>query len=625
MTRAIGAGDRASAGAAAFNIYAAVWVLDSDGVWRDLTNFLGADWVVSIEYGATLDEPVATARITLVREQIVGGGMVSLAPQIAASAANRNGAGAYVPLLNPARLLRILTATVDAGVSAAGHWKRVFDGKIDGADPGGDAGTLTLRCRDRGAWLQDTEIETLRNYGTSDGAPVQAVMQGIINDNGVPYAPVISTPVDPAWLLHPYTQDKTNVMDAVRALALQIGFDLRYLFLTDGDVDPVLVFAEPPRTKTDPDWTFGPDEYTAIPKAEISDDNVRNAVTINYSDLVLGLLQSITRTNAASIAAFHRRWMEVTEAATSNIDTAAEATRLGDAIVADLGEPGITHTMESPYLWFVSINDLCRFLANDVHYDDYQDLAVVGIQHTLEGGHGTTTLDCRGTPAGAYKRWLSFAGTGGGPAGNITMVPEVISESDTQITVKITASAAGSNLSPAIELLWTGVNPPVTKLSGADPFAFVASGSEWTFAKPTPGSGSSQCGFGASTTGGLDMVLYVNIPEGTAFAGPAIDAPSITPVPDPTDEFDITWVAHTVPTGATYKCYWRPTTGTYWRVNDVGAATALAVTHSMLGHIVGTGTANATFQSYVEMYSAGGSLLAQSVVSEVGWEDLGLG
>lgn len=633
MTRAIGAGDRATSQGQAVYFYHAVWVQDDDGVWRDLTNFIGADWCVRAELSATQDDPAMRATFTLIREQIIAGTMVSLAPQISASAANRNAANAYAPLLNPARAIRCLTATVAPGVSPAGHWKRVFDGKIDGVDPGGPQGTFTVRCRDRAAWLLDTSIETKRVYGSDAGVAVQAVMQGIINDNAVPGAPVMTTPVDPAFLITPpYSQDKVQVMAAISTLSLLIGFDLRYVFLTDGDVDPVLLFAEPPRTKTVPDWTFGPDEYTEIPRAEISDDNIRNAVTITYFDRALGQTQSVTSTNAASIAEFKRRWMEVIEPNSSQLDTSAEATRLGDAIVSDLGFPSTQHSMETMYVWFISLNDLCRFLSNSVQYDDNQDLAVSGFRHVLEGGHGTTTLDCRGTPAGAYKRWLSFGGSGGDPS-RITLSWELVSQDSTTFTVRINATIIGSTILPPVELLWTGYNPPVTKLAGADPTVFVPSGSQWTFTKPTPGSGASSCGFGASAAGPLGTAfLTVPIPEASAFAGPTVDTPSLAVNPDPDNTFDVGWGVHSAPAGAKYRLYYRSgADGLSYKMVDytvIGTATIYTIPHgSDFFHVIdpGSGGTLRTMQVYVEMYDSSGTFLVQSAVASINWHDDGFG
>lgn len=777
MTRVIAGGDRAIASAASVWFYAAVWVLDSDAIWRDLSNFLGANWVGRCEFGATLDEPVMSAKLTLVREQRVTGTMISLSPQVAASPANRNLANAYVPLINPGRSIRLLTATLRPGQSPsddltptdpglelggatwtleggwsviasnphgganalqhvvgltdsaarnarqipcvegdsfivsgwvkgvgadgrtiaricwldASHteisttdgptlasdgvyhlstaigaapagaafaraefvaherttgtwyaddltmtrnaWKRVFDGKIDGVDPGGDAATMVVRCRDLGAWLLSTQIETKRVYGSDTGVAVQSVMQGIINDNAVPGLPVLYTPVDPLWLLHRFEQDNqdADVMGAIRDLALQIGFDVRYLFLTDGDVDPVLTFAEPPRTKSVPDWTFGPGEYTAIPKAEITDDDVRNAAEIDYYDAASGALTSIVSINAASIAEFERRFLRVTESSTSNIDTATEATRLGDAIVADLGFPSMSHTMETLYCWFLSISDLCRFLSNNVHYDDFQDLAIVGFQHVLEGGHGTTTADCRGTPAGAYKRWLSFAGKGGPPASGVILSWELVSSTDTTITVRINATAQGSSILPPVELLWTGFNPPVTKLSGADPTVFVPSGNAWTFTRPAIGTGDSSCGFGASTTSDpRDRVyLTVPIPEATAVTGPTVGVPTIVVNPDPTDSFDISWTVGGAPAGATYKLYFRSgADGLAYIQFSAGTATSYTVPHgSDFFHIIdsGAGGTTRTAEAYVEMYDSGGVFLTQSAIGSATWQDDGFG
>jgi hypothetical protein len=624
MTRAIGAGDRAAAGGQAIQIFARLLVRDGDAVWRDLT-MLGpddGDWFVRAEWGASIDDPVVTARFTVLREQLIGGVMKKLAPQISASAYNRNAANAYSPLINPGRSIRLLTATVAPGTDPSTHWKRVFDGKIDGVDPGGDDGTMVVRCRDRGAWLLDTQIETVRHYGSLAGVPVQTVMQSIIDDNGVPALPVIDTPVDPVWLIHPFDQpNKISVMEAIRAKAQQIGFDLRWDFLTDGDVDPVLIFSEPARTKTVPDWTFGATEYLEIPRSELTDDDVRNAVTVAYLDAVLGQTIERNAVNAASIAAFNRRWMRIGEDSTSNIDSSTEADKLAAAIVADLGFPKNQHSMQTLYAWFLSLGDLVRYLANDVHYDEDQDLAITSFQHTIEEGHGTTIIEGRGTPAGAYRRWLTYAEPTGGTTGNIALAWQKISETDNSITVEINATLPGSGLAPLVSLQWTGTNPPVTRLSGPDVGIWVASGQRWTFTKPNPGQGASGVGFAAAASGTIATVfLNVPIPEGTAFAGPTLDDPALEAFPDPTNEFSIDSTPHAAPSGAVYKAYWRLATSGSWTVESGLSAPSFTV--EQIEHhqvIADSGTPNSIFQAYVEMYSSAGDFLAQSSVAEIEW------
>jgi hypothetical protein len=65
------------------------------------------------------------------------------------------------------------------------------------------------------------------------------------------------------------------------------------------------------------------------------------------------------------------------------------------------------------FLHFVSLGDVPELGPNDVHYDEAQQLAVVGITHEFPDsaqGASTTTIATRGTPSGAYKRWLRFRG-----------------------------------------------------------------------------------------------------------------------------------------------------------------------------------------------------------------------
>lgn len=621
-------GPQRSALAGDINVHVRVKARRADLTWVDLSSYFGTDWFVKGQLRASIDDPVWTATLTLLREDGAG---ISLAPQMSASAANRDGGGAYSPLVATGNRIQVLTATTLPNVApVAGDWKRMFDGYIDSTDPGGDEGMMVVVARDLGGVLQDTFIEVKRTYATTPTA-VETVFGTIITDNAVAGTPAVSTPTSPGWIIKQYEQSQVPVMQALRDLALQIGWDLRYFYLADGDVDPTLLFYQPPRSAATADWTFGPGEYSEIPSAKLDSADIRNAVEISYRD-ANGFRQSITSVNAASITQFRRRFMLVTEADASNIDTSAEATAMGDALVADLGEPALSHQMVTAYFWPVNLNDMVQFDANGVHYDQAQLLATFGITHEFEAGHGQTTLDCRGQPAGAFHEWLGLAGKPSNGGELLVIKTEVTAQDTGTITVKLTATAPGSTRQPAIELLWTGINPPVTLLSGGAVLQFEPNGSEWVFAKPTPGQGASLCGFMATLSGFADTMFTVPIPEATAFVGPNIDQPSVVPNDDPDDSVDVFWTPHSAPAGAKYILYWRADSGDSWTAigyATIGTANTWNIPHSTLGMVISTdplsGGASRLFQAYVEMYDSGGTYLCQSPVGNGRYYFLGFG
>lgn len=394
--------ERSLLGGGHINIHAKLEIRDSDGTWRDLTNLSGQDWLKAWRVEENSDDPVAKATFYLHREI----GALSLAPLMEASTINRNAADAYVPLVTPPRLVRFSVAEVANGVApTGGDYHQIFQGPIFDVDPAESDPYLVVKALDLGHLLGSIQIEAETAYGTAGGSAVEAVMQEIIDD-WVGNPPLVTTPTSPGWLITTYNQARVNVMEAVRTLALQIGWDFRYMYPASGDT-PELRFFQPPRSKTLPDWSFSGDEYLRIPRAPLSDADVRNAVLVRFVESN-GTPSAVTRENAGSIAQFGRRFMEIVEDASSNIDTVAEANALGDAAVSDLGTPPHEHEMETLLFWPVQLHDLIRFAPNGTFYDSNQNQAVVGIKHESghEPGHATTTLYTRGKPMGAYSEWI---------------------------------------------------------------------------------------------------------------------------------------------------------------------------------------------------------------------------
>jgi hypothetical protein len=618
---------REVSGSQAVQYFAKLLVNDGDGVWRDLTNLTpdGLDWLVSAEWGGSIDQPVMSATFTLIREQYVpGAGLKSLAPQIAASPYNKDASGAYNPLVNPGRSIRLLTSTIVPGTTPGASWNRVFDGKIDACDPGNDDGTMVVRCRDRGAWLQDTIIEVRRQYTSTFGSAIDAgvVIQRIINDNNVPSHPVLSIPTPFGWFLPAkdwYQDYNVSVLDAIRAIAAQIGTDIRYLFLTPGDVDPVLVWVKPNRTKTTPDYAFGPNEYTAVTKSELSDADVKNAITVGWTD-ALGTLQTVTRTNDASIQKFKRRFGRVDNV--PNIDTTAEAQALGDAIVSDLSSPVNQHAMENFYCWYVQVSDLVQYLSNNVMYDAAFNLAITSYKHALADGHGTTTVEGRGTPAGGYKSWLNKLSTSAQKPVVVVNV-QLVTQSDTTIQFQVIASTIGDDLNPAVGLAQISSNPVATLIVGAPLGNVVANNSQWTFAKPAYGAGQAQVQFFATLDNGLhyDAVITVPIPPATP---QTVNAPTITPNVS-AQEFDIAWTVTTPPPSPTYQVYYRATPTSDWQSTASSASLTAVITQAMHGrHFVASGGYGVatSFQAYVVQTDGSGNTMT-SPTTTVTYYDLG--
>src|SRR6185295_14983948 len=152
---------------------------------------------------------------------------------------------------------------------------------------------------------------------TSMGTDVEKVMQQILNDN-MSSAPTLTTPVSPAWAIRYYAQDRTGAWTAARALADQIGWDLRHKY-NSGTSDYRLELNDVPRSKTTPDRTFSPSQRFKISRLETKLDGIRNVIRIIFLDSQdldpqgFPKRKVVTVSDSTSITKYGRRYMEVSE------------------------------------------------------------------------------------------------------------------------------------------------------------------------------------------------------------------------------------------------------------------------------------------------------------------------
>lgn len=155
-------------------------------------------------------------------------------------------------------------------------------------------------------------------------------------------------------------------------------------------------------------YTFGPSRYYEPTRLSISRAGIRNVLRVKF-----GVTQFDRTTvevfDSNSITKYGRRFMEIAEAGSSQIDTEGEARAMADAILQDLAEPEANLTVPIPFYWPVElIGDTVTFTANGVHFDTDQTLAVVAARHSLSPGQSRTELAVRGKPSGGFKRWLEL-------------------------------------------------------------------------------------------------------------------------------------------------------------------------------------------------------------------------
>jgi hypothetical protein len=381
-----------------YAVHFRVRVENAAGALVDLSTLGGQDWVDGVSIREDVDSFVSAVDVRLRRDA----GSLSLAPLVELSSLNTGGA-----VLDAGRAIVVDVSTVAFGSSPS--WVELWRGEIDRV--AWEQTPIVLTCRGEFCHLVDAWVEEAREYGPDPEAdppeadwPLETLIQAILDD----WAPgtTLYTPVSPGALAGRYKQQQESVEAAISTLAGTIGWVVRPKWDSATGAWR-LTFFEPARTKTVPDWTFGPEDYFAVTALSIDREAVRNVVDVHYLDAATGLRTKVTATDAASVARFRRRWMGITEADDSPISTSTEAQALADAALSDLSLPFAEHEIETLFWWPGELGDLYRFSANGVHYDVAQDWAAAGIRHELSRDKHRTFLRVRGKPCGYYENWLS--------------------------------------------------------------------------------------------------------------------------------------------------------------------------------------------------------------------------
>lgn len=401
QTVALTSSDRAS--------YARVKVHDTSS-WIDLTDHLGIDWLLSVEYGETQDGRAVDATFVMQTADH----SLNASPGMTGNLVN-----ATNTLIALGNQVQIDAAIMPMGQTpGAADWMEVFQGKIDSYQV--SAEKITVRCRDQSIDPSDAFVEEETEYG--DGATgVEEIIQDLLDDwpmpDGATYLTLYSengtagTPFNagdvPGWNIKKYRQKREPVYDAIRTLAGTLGWDLRYRWQTNTS-SYELVMWEPDRAAVGGvARTFSTDEYYSIDSISLDQRTIRNVCRVSYTDGSTGNRTSYDDTDAASIAKYGRRWCEIAEGESSQIDSSTEATTLAQACVDDLKEPTLTISMTMPYFPWAELQDYYTIEANDVHFDANQTAAVISIRHTIGKGQAITSLTLEGKPKGRRKRYLA--------------------------------------------------------------------------------------------------------------------------------------------------------------------------------------------------------------------------
>ncbi|MDP2275279.1 MAG: hypothetical protein Q8K32_31325 [Archangium sp.] len=247
------------------------------------------------------------------------------------------------------------------------------------------------------------------------GLALETLIQQVLNDNGLGSLVTLQTPVSPGWQVKPYLQQRESVMEAITAMVNQLGWWARFEW-NAGLGRYELTLAQPDRTSATVHKVLDQAEEGDCDELGLAVWDIRNVVRVIYGDSSsrdpTGAPTRITRevSDAASIAKYGRRFMEIAEDDASNIDTAAEADRMANAALADLKEPLIGTAYSFPCDFYLELGDRITLPADNLRFTTAQTLATGSLSHRFGVGGASTSVTLRGQPAARQNGWLDLEG-----------------------------------------------------------------------------------------------------------------------------------------------------------------------------------------------------------------------
>lgn len=427
--------------------YMLVEVQDVLSVWQNLAAIGGLDYVLNASITQQLETPATSATITV----RAGLGNTSIAPLMATATANASGT-----LLDLARRVRVRLAILPLPTAPApADYVTVFTGTIDRIDAN-DGQTITLNCRDLLVPVLDATFDRTVSYGNGS-TPVETILQAMLTEALGAAAPTLITVVSPSWAppAAPFAvvaKRGDSLWAKMAELTDQIGWLVRYRW-NGPDLSELRFFA-PDRTAAAARYTIIPFEVATVQGAALDLAGLRNTVQIIYT--ISGVQSYYTAISGSSVALYGTRKLIIKEAATSQINSAATAKRMADAILADIELPPFTHTFGITHcFWAPEAGDVIDVPANDTTHSATQRLAVAAITLTLDNATpngNSAVLLMRGKPASRGTSWLAFSGSSADPASG-GGAPSSI----TSLTITNTGT---TNVAGNLVATWAGVGLP---------------------------------------------------------------------------------------------------------------------------------------------------------------------
>ena len=319
---------------------------------------------------------------------------------------NNDSDGNYSPLIDVSRDIRVSFAIYDEENDPLqeSYYKEFILGEINNIK--WDKSPIPIKCKDKVmntldyTFIEEETDMVVDSNGDpiESGAPVQDVMQQILNDWGTGYS--LYVPEDPGSNTEPYTLSKQTVHKAIEELYMGIGWQVRPRYV-NGDLRPALLPVE--RNSTTIDWTFN--NYGVIENYEKHNRSVRNRIKVVYQTPD-GEVKHVVVEDSESQQEHDIRFMEIKEGTFSQVYDSTKATNLANYALADLKDPYIQKRVDIGFFPFVHIGDHYEFKADYIHTDVDQQFVVEGYTITASNDTWSTVLDLRGSEATKYEGWL---------------------------------------------------------------------------------------------------------------------------------------------------------------------------------------------------------------------------
>lgn len=392
MARALSTQEQAAWDTGDVSVY--VRILIDDGVSvRDLSQLRDPtdSWIKTVTWGDDIDNDLQTLTFTCHMRD----GKYNLSPLDGGSPFNSGSNNILLELGNEVEVyVAIMPRLV---VPVAADWKLVFDGTIEEVSVK-DSASITVTCHDLTEVLRYSYVEEVRTYAGT----FEAVCNSILSDWASGTVTVSGGPLTAE--VKDYEQKREPVYSALKTLATQIGYAIRYAYDSSSNTFKLFLL-NPDRAATTPDFTFDEDDWLGI-SFKTSRKDVRNVVQVIYYNGGDAELRNTVIAEDSTSTKSGRRWLEIDEGTTSQIDTYTEAIALANACLDDLQDPLAYFGVTLPFHYGVEIRDYVRLTAENRMFSADQTLAVSNVKHTINANQrASTVLSLSGLPKAGVKVW----------------------------------------------------------------------------------------------------------------------------------------------------------------------------------------------------------------------------